>query len=197
MFFLFWRRFMLKMFTSAPALALASAAALSLTATPAMARHWHRDRGIDGGDVLAGVLILGGIAAIASAAGKANRDGRDGRDYRSERDDYRYPQSRYPDTRYPENRDWRERGTDHSAPRGTNSAGRADWRGAGNIDGAVEACVGEVERGSNRVDTVEGVNRDTDGWRVGGKLSDGRAFSCTADGEGRVRRATVDGRALI
>ncbi|MDG6078452.1 hypothetical protein E3U23_04505 [Erythrobacter litoralis] len=41
-------------------------------------RRWHRpryrrDRGIDGGDVVAGVLILGGIAAIASAVSKNNR----------------------------------------------------------------------------------------------------------------------------
>lgn len=34
-------------------------------------RHRHRDR-IDGGDILAGVLILGGIAAIAGAASKSN-----------------------------------------------------------------------------------------------------------------------------
>lgn len=36
-------------------------------------RHRHND-GIDGGDILAGVLILGGIAAIASAASKNDRD---------------------------------------------------------------------------------------------------------------------------
>lgn len=48
-------------------------------------RRWgrHRDNGIDAGDVLAGVLILGGIAAIASAASK-------------ERAEDRYP-ARYPD----------------------------------------------------------------------------------------------------
>lgn len=34
-------------------------------------RHRHRDR-IDGGDILAGVLILGGIAAIAGASSKSN-----------------------------------------------------------------------------------------------------------------------------
>lgn len=156
-----------------------------------MARHWHRDRGIDSGDVLAGVLIIGGIAAIASAASKANRD-REGRDVRDER----YPQSRYPDSRYPDNRDWRERDSDYAARRGSDSAGRSDWRGAGNIDGAVSACVAEVERGERRVGTVEGVNRETDGWRVDGQLEDGRAFSCIADAEGRIRRATVDGRAL-
>ncbi|MCR2833570.1 hypothetical protein [Parerythrobacter lacustris] len=51
-------------------------------------RRWrHRDR-IDGGDILAGVLILGGIAAIASAASDDN-DRRD-----RTRDDYRYRENR-------------------------------------------------------------------------------------------------------
>ena len=66
--------------TAAGAMALAGA-------TPAFARH-HDDDGIDAGDVIAGALIIGGIAAIASAASKDRRDGyyydrdyRDGRYY--------------------------------------------------------------------------------------------------------------------
>lgn len=50
-------------------------------------RHRHHRGGVDAGDILAGVLIIGGIAAIASAA-ENSRD--------------RYPQSappRYPDPR--------------------------------------------------------------------------------------------------
>lgn len=48
-------------------------------------RHYRyrRDRGIDGGDVVAGVLILGGIAAIASAVSK--------KDARTERYPAPYP----------------------------------------------------------------------------------------------------------
>lgn len=38
-------------------------------------RH-HRNRGVDAGDVIAGVLILGGIAAIASAASEPRRSTR-------------------------------------------------------------------------------------------------------------------------
>ena len=69
----------MKMFTSRPAVAIAAAAMLSVTATPVLARDWgwgggggygrhhrHHDR-VDAGDIFAGVLILGGIAAIASA----------------------------------------------------------------------------------------------------------------------------------
>jgi len=60
---------MMKLHRSRAALVAASLAALALTATPASARHWrHHDHGIDGGDVLAGLLIIGGIAAVASAA---------------------------------------------------------------------------------------------------------------------------------
>lgn len=55
------------------------AAAFSMFAVPVEARdrwrHGHHD-GIDAGDVIAGVLILGGIAAIASAASKREREER-------------------------------------------------------------------------------------------------------------------------
>lgn len=47
-------------------------------------RRYRRDRDIDAGDVIAGVLIIGGIAAIANAASR-NRDDR----YRNR--DWRYP----------------------------------------------------------------------------------------------------------
>ncbi|MBO9603244.1 MAG: hypothetical protein J7496_12140 [Novosphingobium sp.] len=61
----------------------ACAAALSLAASPAMARGWygphyryHHDH-VSGGDILAGVLILGGIAAVASAASNSHRSDSD------------------------------------------------------------------------------------------------------------------------
>ena len=65
---------------------LASVAALTMSASPALAQDWgwgggnwghrHHDR-VDAGDVIAGILIIGGIAAIASAASKNKRDRRD------------------------------------------------------------------------------------------------------------------------
>src|SRR5688572_14773579 len=48
----------------------AAAAALVSTATPALARD--RD-GIDVGDIIAGAVILGGIAAVAGAIGDNDR----------------------------------------------------------------------------------------------------------------------------
>lgn len=49
-------------------------------------RGWRRHRRVDAGDVLAGVLIIGGIAAVASAASKNNRRDRD-YDYERRRDE--------------------------------------------------------------------------------------------------------------
>ena len=58
----------MKFFRSRTAASLAALAAFSMTATPVFARgydrwgrhhHHHRNNGIDGGDVLAGLLIVG------------------------------------------------------------------------------------------------------------------------------------------
>ncbi len=159
---------------------LAVAAAISLAAAPVAAeahgrhggRHggWgHRHDGVDAGDVLAGVLILGGIAAIASAAGKAGQA-------RDARDPDRYPQ-----------RD--------SGPRYGERDDRPTWTDSRGIDGAVDTCVAEIENGGNRVSSVDAANRAGDGWRVEGSTGNGRDFACTIDGQGRVRSVTVDGRA--
>jgi hypothetical protein len=55
-------------YLSKATLALAGAAT-AITATPAQAGRFDRD-GIDAGEVIAGALIIGGIAAIAVAASK-------------------------------------------------------------------------------------------------------------------------------
>ena len=121
----------------------------------------HRDR-IDGGDILAGILVIGGIAAIASAASKNSRDRRyEDRDYRS--DNRRYDDRRS-DTR--------------------------DDRGTGDMESAISVCSNAAERRAGRdarVSAIESVVRDGNGWRVEGELSnsDQRKFLCGAT-EGRV-----------
>ena len=127
-------------------------------------RHRHRG-GIDAGDVIAGVLILGGIAAIASAASKDRRE----RDYRDR--DYRGDYPRYP-----------ERGE-------TSRYREYDSRSSegGGIGNAVDMCVGEVERGSERVESVDNASRTGDGWRISGQLAGGPGFSCWIDNAGRLR----------
>lgn len=125
-------------------------------------RHRHRD-GIDAGDVLAGVLIIGGIAAIASAASGSKRD----RDYR---DDPRYR------TGYPY-----RTGDDRYAYR----RGDSRYAAGGGIDNAVNLCVGEIER-DVRVASVDGVDRNASGWLVTGTIYNGDGFTCRIDGNGRV-----------
>ncbi len=71
-------------------IAAAAVGAMALVgATPVQARDRHGD-GIDAGDIIAGAVILGGIAAIASAASKNDRY----------RDDYRYRDRDYRGGRY-------------------------------------------------------------------------------------------------
>lgn len=153
---------------------IASAAALSLVATPVMARGWGRHHNdIDAGDVITGILIIGGIAAIASAASKGSKDRqRDSRDR-----DYR-------------DRDDRER--DDS--RGYGNDDRPSWQEGRGIDNAVNRCVAEVERGDRRVDQVEAVNRDGEGWRVSGRMSGGDNFTCAIGSDGRIRNSNVGGQ---
>ena len=182
----------MKIFGSRRAAMLASAAALSLLASPALAdRGWgggygggwcHREHHDDTGAwVVGGIIGIGIIAAIASAASKSGRD----RQARNPDGDYRYDGDRGGDDR---SRDYGRNSADDDGYRGSYSGnGRS-------IDGAVDACVGEVERGSTRVDTVDNAGRDGNGWRVTGRVNGGRSFECSVDGQGRVARVTVAGR---
>ncbi len=166
---------------------MATLAVVSLAAPPAMANHrnwggWgrHRDR-IDTGDVVAGILILGGIAAVASAASNANK--------KKQRDsDYRYPDNNYPQQRsggYADDENRRDRND------------RQDWsENTSTIDGAINRCIDEVSRGTTKVDEVDAVNRDGDGWRVQGSTNGGGQFTCSIDGDGRIRNVSIDGRAV-
>lgn len=123
--------------------------------------HRYRHR-VDAGDVLAGVLIIGGIAAIASAASKSERDRR-----------YRERDVRYRDTR---DSDRYRRDSRRS------SSGRG-------IDGAVDMCLAEIER-DVRVDSVDSVDRSGEGWRVSGTIFNGDRFTCVIGADGRID--TVD-----
>lgn len=59
---------------------MATTGAMLVTALPADARSYRRHHdGIDAGDVIAGALIIGGIAAVASAASNSSRDRYDDR----------------------------------------------------------------------------------------------------------------------
>ena len=187
-------------------------AALSMTATPALAtpiapmahkavatgwdaasdnaskhRDWYGHRrhrgGIDAGDVIAGVLVIGGIAAIASAASKSKRD----RDYREEYPDRDY-RGDYRDRDY-RSEDYRD-GDRRYDYRGSDS-GDDRLRGGPGLNEAVDSCVREVER-REPVDEVDSARRDGDGWLIEGELRNGRDFACEVDGSGRVRDVDLD-----
>lgn len=164
----------------------ACVAAISLVATPVAAlelprsapaiyqvdkangwgrRYHHHDR-IDAGDVLAGVLILGGIAAIASAASK------------SKQREANYPAP----PPYPQQ--------DRQGYRDNGYGYPSDGRG---LDDAVSMCVDQVERGRDRVGSVDSANRTAEGWTVSGALEGGAGFTCRIDNEGRIRALDIGG----
>lgn len=127
-----------------------AAGAMALSgASPAFARHG--DDGIDAGDVIAGALIIGGIAAIASAASKNRRD-----DYYYDRD---YRDGRYRDGRYGDRYGYYD-------------------RGRGSARAAVEQCVRAAERDARRygyrradVTDIRDVDRRKGGFRVKGRIA--------------------------
>jgi hypothetical protein len=158
------------------AAATAVAAAFSLLATPVAAadlprpaaveaydgdslnaerhRRWRRDRdGIDAGDVVAGVVILGAIAAIAGAA-KSRRD--------RERYEQPYPQ---PDGDYGYQRS-DGRGIDRAVDMCVNEVEQGAER-VGSVDSATRSgegwhVSGELENGSAYSCTIDSDGRISD-----------------------------------
>lgn len=141
-------------------------------------RHWRGDRGIDGGDVLAGLLILGGIAAIASAASKSNeRNANRDQNYRDQA--YRDQDTRYRDgpaqSEHYRGDDWRQNGGQGVfAPQATR-----------NINDAVDRCITEASR-NGEIEEVFDASRNGGGYRVSGTLRNGDSFSCEVSGQGGV-----------
>ena len=122
---------------------------------------WHRHRRVDAGDVLAGVLIIGGIAAIASAASN-NKRRRDREVVVVERDrDYDRDYDRRDNRRVSRNESVR------------------------GLDRAIDQCVDEVSR-NVRVDSVDSADRTARGWIVSGALFNGSGFTCRIDNNGRI-----------
>lgn len=132
-------------------------------------RNRHRGRA-SAGDILTGVLILGGIAAIANAASRRAQ----------QRRAYPYPQS-YPQP-YP-------RSYPQPYPQQDNR-----WSAPNGLDGAAQLCMREIERNA-RVREVTRVERNAGGWLVSGAMADGAAFDCSIGSDGRIDRVDIGGRA--
>ena len=133
--------------------AVAAGAMVVSSATPAFASD-RRDRdGISVGDVIAGAVIIGGIAAIASASSNNNRD----RDYRYDRAGY----------------------GDYGRDNGRYDDGRYDDRGyGGNPRRAVEQCISLAERDAGRysygradVTDIRSVRETRNGFEIRGRIA--------------------------
>ena len=135
---------------------VAAGAMVMASATPALAQS-RRDNGIDVGDVIAGALIIGGIAAVASAANR-NRNG--GYVYEGN-GGYNDP---YYNGRYDPRYDDRYNN---------------QYTNAGNSRQAVEQCVYAAERNANRysyggnsqVTDIRNIDRKRDGYTVKGRIA--------------------------
>lgn len=211
----------MNVFRSRIAVSLAALAATTMAASPALAhgydnwgRHRHRD-GIDGGAVIAGILAIGGIAALVSASNSAKK----AREEQAQPDPDYYQQQpqQYqqaplqggydgyeagPRPAYPGGLVPGEQG--YGAPQDGEGAPYADEQGyAGSnygtrsFDAAVDRCSDEIERGDRRIADVESVRRMGERTAVEGRLEDGRGFACSVDAEGRIRSVAVDGHAMI
>ena len=147
----------------------AAAAALVSTASPALARDRHGD-GIDVGDVIAGAVILGGIAAVAGSIGN-DRD----RGY-----NYGYPSDgRYSNNyRYNDRYDSNDRYDTNDRYGYNDRYDRSGYRNNGNPRQAVEQCIATAENQASRysygradVTDIRSVDRNNRGYTVRGRIA--------------------------
>ena len=132
----------------------AAATAMAVSATPAVARHGghHDNDKITAGEVIAGAVILGGIAAILTS-GKKNRS---------------YDDRSYDDRGY-DNRGYSHGGYDSGYDNYNNGYRRDGSRAA------VERCVRKAENwasryGNAKVTEIRDIERTRYGYQVKGKI---------------------------
>lgn len=156
-----------------------AAGAMALaTATPAAADDYrHRDKGVDAGDVIAGALVIGGIAALAGAFDKDRYH------------DRRYRDRRYHDRHY--NRGYRGHHGYYNGRRAVERCVRAAERQARRFGGYRYADVTQIRdidrtrygfRVKGRIE-VEGLRGY--GYGYGNRGYDRGKFTCYLDGRGR------------
>ena len=150
----------------------AAAAALVSAASPALARDRHD--GIDVGDIIAGAVVIGGIAAVAGAIGN-DRGYNNGYPSGS----YRYNDRYGNNDRYGYNDGYRYNDRNGYDDRyGYNDRyDRSGYRN-GNPRRAVEQCVSAAEQKAGRysygradVTDIRGVDRNSRGYTVRGRIA--------------------------
>ena len=148
----------MKTITKALVGTVAAGAMAMASATPAAAQYRSRDRGVDVGDVIAGALIIGGIAAVASAASRNNRGYNNG--------GYVYE----------------GRGYNNGYNNGYyyNNGYNNGYYNAGDPRQAVEQCVYAAERNASRysygrggaqVTDIRNIDQRRDGYTVKGRIA--------------------------
>ena len=171
----------------------AAAAAMTVTAaSPALAQSFGRDRydrgGIDAGDIVTGVAVLGGIAAIMSAFGRdGNRYGYDNRyqyrnDYQNAVNACGYQAERYGRGGQVSVLDVDRRGSNSYRVRGVIDAGYGNYGNYGNY-GAY-----------GRNDRYGSYGRYDRRYGNYGRYDQRVEFACTARGNGRVTDFDIDRR---
>jgi hypothetical protein len=133
----------------------AAAAALVGASAPAVARDNDK---ISAGEVIAGAVILGGLAAVIASSDN-DRDRYDDRDYRYDND--RYERGNYGYDNY-------HRGKGHKR-------GGYGYDNYGGGRSAVDKCINAVERWASRysradVTQIRDIDRTRNGYRVTGNL---------------------------
>ena len=157
------------------ALGTVAAGAMALaSATPAAASDRHRDRGIDAGDVIAGAVIIGGIAALAGA-------------FDNDRDD-RYRDRRYRDRRYDDRYAYRGRGAGQRAVERCVRAAENQARRFGGYRYADVTEIRDVDRtryGARIKGRIQVEGFRGRGYGYGNRGYDQGRFTCYLDGRGR------------
>ncbi|MGB3711926.1 MAG: hypothetical protein WA985_09580 [Erythrobacter sp.] len=168
-------------------------------------RGWRHRRGPSAGDVIAGVAILGGIAAIASAANNNRRHERDVvvvERNRYERD-REWQQDREIENLRREN-EQQERELEYLRSRGVSAdripqsaepsySSESERYGAPiDLDAAIDRGVEVIEIDAT-VAAVDGVDRTASGWNIVGQIEDGETFTCRIGRDGQIE-ALENGR---
>ena len=158
-------------------------------------RGFRHRRGIRAGEVLAGVAILGGIAAIASAASNNNRRNRNRDVLVVERD--RNVNAEIEDLRRRTEEQQREieylRSLGRSAQNFSSQSGRLNAAPQSvaplSLEAAIDGCTAAAGQGQGRGQfggAISSVNRTATGWNVSGELGSGSPFTCQIGNDGQI-----------